>query len=1026
MIPICLTMQAFGPYRNEEVVDFTKFYDSKLFLITGNTGSGKTMIFDGICYALFGEASGQDRRADTFRSQFSNNETLTYVKFDFFHRNRKYSITREPEQIKISKGKEVIHRSNAKIIFDDEIVTGVKNVNQIVKEILGIDYTQFKQIVMIAQGEFRKLVSADSREREHIYRKIFNTTNFESIQNSLKERFSELDKRISHLNEKIIGLLESIKLIREISYEDLGIEQILKILKDDILNYSNKYNDLICKEKDLSENIENKKLVLNKLKELDKLETQFKNMDIPKLEKESSYLSRVKKTFLISEKERNLHRLEESYSSFIKEISELKINLSECEESLKLYKTDLENMKFNNSQIEILKNKIIEIEILENCVDEKIVHEKRILDYRSKVKCNEMNRKSFIDKIAILENEKDKILKFEIENKDIAQKILKIEKKIDDLNLVKVNLSKYSDDLKLYEKTLLELEESGLLYDEISKLYKEKNLELMKSEEVYFKNQAGILAKSLKENSPCMVCGSTIHPNKALVPDDFVDEESLKRLKGEFLNIQTKREQISNRIISLKNQISFGENNLMDKYNQLKLADEDFNFVDFPIFKMEDSLFEKIDFLFNEFKFELNECEKINNRILQSKDIVLKIDNDIKMSNDSKNILDKDIDKMNVDISASELILKQNKDRLLKYNIHTKNDYIDILNRSKSEYKDLLTKSQAMNDNVRNYEDKIMKLKTQIDTKNNDISKLEADVMKNKEDFLNSINENGFSSIEDYINFKLPESEYNKRNQLLESKRDDYRFLKSSISNLKKEIGSNDSMEIENINNHLTELIQKLNEVGELERELSNKITLLKNVKDNIMSIDKNISELDKYRTNLNELSKISNGNNKYKISFERYILGIYFKEIIAAANIRFLKLTNGRYLFRHMKERFDLRVQQGLDVSVFDNYTSSERKINTLSGGESFKASLSLALGLSDVIQRHSGGISIDTLFIDEGFGSLDSDSLQNALDCLVDANSESKLIGIISHVQELKDFINSKIEVLDSVNGSRIKLNE
>ena len=189
------------------------------------------------------------------------------------------------------------------------------------------------------------------------------------------------------------------------------------------------------------------------------------------------------------------------------------------------------------------------------------------------------------------------------------------------------------------------------------------------------------------------------------------------------------------------------------------------------------------------------------------------------------------------------------------------------------------------------------------------------------------------------------------------------------------------------------------------------------------IEIYKDISNFENLRINLNELNKIANGINKYKISFERYILGIYFKEIIYTANIRLLKLTNGRFLFRHLKENTDMRSQQGLEISVFDNRTSQERKVNAISGGESFQASLALALGLSDVIQRYSGGVSIDTLFIDEGFGSLDSDSLQNALECLIEANDESKLIGIISHVQELKDFIRSKIEVIDSSNGSRIK---
>ena len=309
MIPVRLTMQAFGPYKGIEKIDFTKFFNDRLFLITGNTGSGKTMIFDAICYALFGEASGQDRRVDTFKSQFSDKSVVTYVEFEFFHKNKKYIITREPEQIKISRGKEIHYRQSAKIIFDDEVITVIKNVNQIIKDILGIDYSQFKQIVMIAQGEFRKLVSADSRERESIYRKIFNTMNFESIQNILKERASELDKKVGSLNEKINGLLDSIQSIKSISYEELSMEQILKILDEEIYNYNSQASKLTENKEFYKKDIETHNILFNKFKELINFEKQFREIDIPTLKQEANYLNNVKKTFLIRDKENILNNV---------------------------------------------------------------------------------------------------------------------------------------------------------------------------------------------------------------------------------------------------------------------------------------------------------------------------------------------------------------------------------------------------------------------------------------------------------------------------------------------------------------------------------------------------------------------------------------------------------------------------------------------------------------------------------------------------------------------------------------------
>lgn len=1024
MIPVRLTMQAFGPYKGIEKIDFTKFFNDRLFLITGNTGSGKTMIFDAICYALFGEASGQDRRVDTFKSQFSDKSVVTYVEFEFFHKNKKYIITREPEQIKISRGKEIHHRQSAKIIFDDEVITGIKNVNQIIKDILGIDYSQFKQIVMIAQGEFRKLVSADSRERESIYRKIFNTMNFESIQNILKERASELDKKVGSLNEKINGLLDSIQSIKSISYEELSMGQIIKILDEEIYNYNSQASKLTENKEFYKKDIEKYNILFNKFKELINFEKQFREIDIPRLKQEANYLNNVKKTFLIRDKENILNNLEITYKGFIDEKNILNNSLIDYEKNLKNYEKDLENNETNNIKIQNLNNKIIELESLESIIDEKIKCENYILNEQDKIKFFNSRKEDILKNIYKLENQKNEILKFEFENKDINLKILDIKSKITHFDLLKNCLIKYDESLNLYNESFLNYENIIPSYNEIFELYNKKSEELRECEEIYLRNQAGILAKNLVDDSPCMVCGSRVHPKKAELFNDSIDEVFVKNLKLEFSELETKRNNINEQTILLKNQLSVRKSSLEERYNELLLIDTQREFITFSVFENKKELLSEIDLILNDLKFNLDESNNIYEKILKSKDYMVDIENDLKINQSENENIDKDISKIEANILATNVILNEKNDKLLKYNVHSKADYTNILNELKNEYEELFKRNEILKNNVKKCEDEILKLKAQIDIKNNDIKKLEDEINLKREAFLESIKNNDFLNVEEYLKFKLSEEEFNQRNSFLESKRDEYRFLEGNISNLRKELKDIEFKSLNDFENKLFELNQKLIEIENVEKNYSNKISLLESVRDNIFSINKKIVDFDKYKTNLNELNKISNGNNKYKISFERYILGIYFKEIIAAANIRFSKLTNGRYLFRHLKENFDLRIQQGLDISVFDNYTSNERKINTLSGGESFKASLSLALGLSDVVQRYSGGISIDTLFIDEGFGSLDSDSLQNALECLIDANDKSKLIGIISHVQDLKDFIKSKIEVLDSIDGSKIKI--
>ncbi len=1022
MIPIKLTMQAFGPYKSKEEIDFTKFYDSKLFLITGNTGSGKTMIFDGICYALFGETSGQDRKVDTLRSQFSDNKVITYVEFEFYHKDKKYIIGREPEQIKFSRGKEVTHRATAKLIVEDDVITGLKNVNKEIREILGIDYSQFKQIVMIAQGEFRKLVSADSKERESIYRKIFNTMNFERIQNMLKEKFSQAQNKVSLLSEKIKGILGTLYFEENISYEEMLLEDILKFLEDKIQTYNEKMKDVSINKEKLREEINRKNILHSKLRDLRDFKNQFKNLNIDKLKEEASYLNNVKKTFEIIDKENVLITLKGKYEESLKEREFITKDLEIYKEDLENLKKELKERENDSLEIQNLYSKILELEGLKVSLDEKLEIEKKFLDYDSQITSLKNQEEKLLNEIGNLEIKKQEMINFEKENSHITSKIFDLENEIKYLEDINLKIVKYEDGLNLYNQTKKNYEEIIPIYDEIFKIYREKLNELNEYEEIYLRNQVGILSKKLVEGTPCMVCGSTNHPNKAEMFNEEIDESKLKSLRNEFKNIELKREEISNNTIKVKNELSFREDNLKERFNYINFQED--KFIKFNYLESSISSQQNIEEVIKTLKNTLNESSSISEKISKNKDKIINVETNLKEVLKNHEDIKEKIGKIQIEMASLKTSLHEKSEKLLKFNIESKEDYTKILTNTKNNYEKLIKLNEELNQNLKKYENETLKLTTQLEIKDKQLLNFKEETKEKEEEFLKSIHENNFSNVEDYEKYKLPKEEFERRTNFLDEKRDEYKFLNTNISKLQRELNDHVIISEENFENNLLQLNKEFEEIEKNERNISNNFSQLNKAKDIIISLNKEISDQDKYITNLNELNKIANGNNIHKISFERYILGIYFKEIISAANIRFSKLTNGRFLFRHLKENFDSRIQQGLDISVFDNNTSSERKINTLSGGESFKASLSLALGLSDVVQRYSGGISIDTLFIDEGFGSLDSNSLQNALECLLDANDESKLIGIISHVQELKEIIKSKVEVKDSREGSKISI--
>lgn len=1024
MIPVHLEIQAFGPYMEREEIDFTKFFDNKLFLITGNTGSGKTMIFDAICYALFGESSGQDRKVDTFKSHFSDKSLIAYVKFKFLHRGKEYEILREPDQIKISRGKEVSHRPSAKIIFDDEVVTGVKNVNQKIIDILGINYSQFKQIVMIAQGEFRKLVSADSKEREVIYRKIFNTSDFERIQTLLKEKANAFGKTLDSLSLKMEGILDSVKHIKEISLEDEKYENITKILNDEINIYKVNSEEILSEKKGIVRKIDKQNILIGKFEEFLSLKNKLASIDISKNKKEKEFLDNVEKTFWIREKENNLNNFLKQEKAFNEEIENLEISMKSSNENLQKIKEDLKNETLIRNEIENLKFSIMELENLEKELDFKI-------ELSSKIEIDEKNLNSFKFKKSNLENEKtsiekrkNEILKFQEENSNILNEITILNEEIQKFNLFNESLKIYFDELQLYKIDLNDYENIKPIYNQAFEDYNHKIIELNNIEEFYSRNQAGILAKKLVEGEPCMVCGSKIHPSKATLMNVDFNEENLKKIRKVVKELEKHKNEISEKATKLNVSISSRRESLKKYYGNLILRDEDLNILNFEEFEIDENIFGKIRSVLLDLNKKLNYKNDLNKKISSSKLELIKIDDEFKKINSDIVNCDLEIGKIISNLNHNKEILVDKEAKFAKHNVSTKEQYENKISFLKNQCDSKIQNLNQLNENFKKVNEEFLKLETQSNVKKSDLVKIQNKIKESREEFLKSLSENGFESVGDYKNFKLSEEEYKDRTEKLNKNREEYLHFNGNINKLKTENPIFENVTMSELKNEKDNLQKSLDDIEKTEKLIHSKISSLINANKNISDIISKISEGDKLRTNLNELSGFANGANKFKISFERYILGMYFSEIIIAANIRFSKLTNGRYLFRHLKENLlDMRSQQGLDISVFDNYTSQERKINTLSGGESFKASLSLALGLSDVVQRYSGGISIDTLFIDEGFGSLDSDSLQNALECLLDANDKSKLIGIISHVQELKDFIKSKIEVISSNNGSKIK---
>ena len=895
MKPINLKISAFGPYKDEVNIDFTKLGENGIFLITGDTGAGKTSIFDAISFAIFGEVSGSNRPIQTLRSDFADINIDTYVELEFVHKNRKYKILRNPSYEKPKKKGEGFTKksADASLEYDDVVVSGIKNVDIKIEEILGINAKQFKQISMLAQGEFLKILFAESKERTEIFRKIFDTNIYNSIARKLKEKLKTNEDKLKELKNSFI---------------------------------TNTANILWEEEKNIN--------LDNKINEID-----IDNV-LKELEQE-----------LEENKEENTN-IEEEITKQEKEIKVIEENISKQEElNLKIenYKqliTKQNEYKKQEEEIEKLKNKIAQNQKIREIIKpkaDKVNNEKEIIKKLEK-DLDTIKRNIQIGNAKEKEHEK----KVEIVNK-IGEKYkeynnyLEIKKEL----LEKANIIKNIENLEITKNNYLKE------YEQLEKEYKIINNEYLEKESEFFKEQVGIIAEKLEENKPCPVCGSITHPNIAKKSASVLSKEELEKIK---------------------------ENLEIKQNNKLKKQEE---------------------------------CIKVNSQInILIQEIGKESDNKLELES-AKNKLKKEfnINKEKL-ISIEQTILKEYK------SISNKN--LDITKFEYDKFKDSII------DLINLEKNELVKSKTLQEEKMNQLQESNLRLDKYTKEYFNELLKLRFKNEEEYNKILLTNIEIENIQKNIEDFTRNVAINNTKISDLEKEAKGKSTKDLkiqkEKLMAYKNILIEKRKEYVKIKGKLDNNMRIYKLLLENAKELKQKIKDFIIY----DELSRTANGTlaGKKRIEFEQYVQATYFDMVILEANKRLAKMTENRYFLIRKEEPEKISDKIGLDLEVKDNYNGKIRDVKSLSGGEAFKAALSLALGLSDVIQSYSGGIVVDTLFIDEGFGSLDTESREQAINTLSLLIDNNKLIGIISHVTELKERIDKKIIVTKTSDGSKIEI--
>ena len=898
MKPLNLKLSAFGPYKNEIDINFKKLGNSGIFLITGDTGAGKTTIFDAISFALFGEVSGSNRQVSSIRSDFANEDTETFAELEFIHKNKIYKIRRIPGYERSKKRGEGLTKINpdAYLEVDDTIISGTKNVDSKIEEILGINAKQFKQIAMLAQGEFLKILFAESKDRTEIFRRIFDTSIYNQISKKLMDKTKTAKAELEQLKDffainasNIIWNAKSTGNIESISTKDVNevlIEEVLEKLQKEI--------------------------------EINKTEYKKYNEDIKKIEKE---IEKLTEEIRIKQEKNNqidlYNKLEIQKSELLKKEDEIQIK----EETLK-------------------KNQDIISKILPV--------EKRVKEINEEITEKQNSIQTLKDKIE-KEEEKEK------QSKTITESLNKMKSMLQNYNELTLNKSEVEKNIQDLDEIITEIENKNKAVEVSKKLeeeWKQISKDLLEKEIAFYREQAGILAENLKENEPCPVCGSTSHPCLAKKSESVLTKEQLDNLKIIEEKSSKSYTNAINKVIEIKTKIETLKRRL------------NVDIIDDEIVSYKKTIKEKYTKIVN----EINTIyEKINN------------------------------------------IYKQLTDKELEI--------------EKFEYD---TFKNKINSELQGEKEELLKDRTQLEENQKQIDILYQRQKQWQKEYQKSLRQLGFEDEETYKNLVLNEKQINNIKKEIEQYQKDLTINNTKIEEIKKKVKDFIKIDLTEINNELTEKQEKLKQSRNLLMEqntnLTNNEKILKDLNKNCVNLKLKIKEF----TLLEDLSRTANGTiyGKRRIEFEQFVQASYFELIILEANKRLAKMTDNRFVLVRKENSDKVSDKIGLELEVIDNYSGKKRDVKSLSGGESFKAALSLALGLSDVIQSYSGGIVVDTMFIDEGFGSLDDESREQAINTLSQLTDNNKLIGIISHVTELKESIDKKIIITKSQEGSNINI--
>ena len=1005
MKPIRLELKEFGPYK-DEIIEWDKIINEPIFLITGKTGSGKSTLFDAITYALYNKTTGGKDIA-SLRTKTAADKDKTQVNFDFELSGKRYRIERTLAYLKtgnknLTSGKVVLMEYNSE--KQDIIATKEQEVKEKIEELIGLDDKQFCQIIILPQGKFKEFLLSKSSEKKETLRSLFNTYFYQKFVDLVQEQAKNLDSKHKQKEKELITRFEQFDIDGELTKFEFLKDENFEEINNLILSQENEIKLEKKEQVKLEKTLQNFK---DNFIELSKLNDKFLNLENYKLNyevlhKKEDYFSNLKELVgKLIELQKSKDKIRE-YRGLINkhlQLKELEMTLLDEE---KKYKIDLENnIKLESKltelkdDIEIYRKIAADQKFFYNNIDEFITAKNNMSVYN--IKLEELaHKKDFLGELEANLKTKNDILLESNEEKNVLDgsigklklEILKKTQEVDKFKAFENSQTELIERKSKFEVAKKQLEEFRISREEL-----EKGFLLLKSNRE--KEILNSFILNLHEGDDCPLCKQRIEHLPNITSIVQVDE-----------NIEETLQDVTTKIIKLETLLQKDEQEISNLSRLIKEQEEMVNL----------KALEELTQLEEELKQETVNLERVIGEI---------------------KLVEKEIKRLKKDIEELSILLKE-EDQLKQSHLEAKNkinqfeNNVEVkLEEFKGYYENIASqvdKYDNMYKSFQNNSNDLLIRKTKIETeqKNNikNIEEVTNEIVLLTNSFTNSKLSKYYSSLEDAEENVVELDKLEQYQVKIDEFEDSKKILLNSIEKLEQELAEINQPDLEqereklqSFENEVSNFIEKM---AVLTTRLDNNKKLYKKIHDDYLELldsSKDIREII-------EFSDVVNGKTESRKSLETYVQGYYLDLILVAGTKRLLQMTNDRYRFIRREEKSKGGGLQGLEIEIHDIYLNSTRIISSLSGGELFLASLALALGLAEVIQNESGGISLETIFIDEGFGSLDAETLDTALTTLIDLQSYGRNIGIISHVSELKERIRPKIEVYAQENYAKVKM--